>query len=79
MSGFKQALEATAAAVEAEIEALLPLPAGPEARVVEAMRYACLGGGKRLRPFLLCQAAGLFGVAEAQSLRAAAALEMVHA
>jgi farnesyl diphosphate synthase len=65
--------------VEAQIEALLPLPTGPEARVVEAMRYACLGGGKRLRPFLLCQAAGLFGVAEARSLRAAAALEMVHA
>lgn len=78
MSDFTEALEATAKAVEAEIEALLPLPEGPEARVVEAMRYACLGGGKRLRPFLLCQTAGLFGAAERGALRAAAALEMVH-
>jgi farnesyl diphosphate synthase len=42
------------------------------------MRYAALGGGKRLRPFLLIQSAHLFGVEEDQALPAACALECVH-
>jgi farnesyl diphosphate synthase len=42
------------------------------------MRYAALGGGKRLRPFLLIESAGLFGVTEEAALGAAAALECVH-
>lgn len=42
------------------------------------MRYAALGGGKRLRPFLLVESAGLFAVPRERALRAAAALEMVH-
>ncbi|MGH2342816.1 polyprenyl synthetase family protein [Segnochrobactraceae bacterium EtOH-i3] len=52
-------------------------PAWP-ARLAEAMRYASLGGGKRLRPFLVIEAARLFGRADAGVLRAAAALECVH-
>ena len=75
---FIEALEATAEAVTVTLEALLTVPAGPEAKVVEAMRYACLGGGKRLRPFLACQTAGLFGVPQARALRVGAAVEMVH-
>ena len=42
------------------------------------MRYATLGGGKRLRPFLLVESALLFGVEGDGVLRAASALEMVH-
>jgi farnesyl diphosphate synthase len=42
------------------------------------MRYAALGGGKRLRPFLLIESARLFGVAEEAALDAGAALECVH-
>jgi farnesyl diphosphate synthase len=42
------------------------------------MRYATLGGGKRLRPFLLIESAGLFGVTEEAALDAGAALECVH-
>ena len=42
----------TAQAVERTLERVLPSGNGPEARVYEAMRYSCLGGGKRLRPFL---------------------------
>jgi farnesyl diphosphate synthase len=42
------------------------------------MRYATLGGGKRLRPFLVVEAARLFGVEGEGVLRAAAALEMIH-
>ena len=47
-------------------------------RVVEAMRYASLGGGKRLRPFLTVETAALFGVPRAQALMAGAAIEFVH-
>ncbi|HEX5510034.1 MAG TPA: farnesyl diphosphate synthase [Pseudolabrys sp.] len=48
------------------------------ARLIEAMRYAALSGGKRLRPFLLVEAAALFGVPRQQALMAGAALECVH-
>jgi farnesyl diphosphate synthase len=47
-------------------------------RLLEAMRYATLGGGKRLRPFLLVECAALFGVPRERALLAGAALECVH-
>jgi farnesyl diphosphate synthase len=72
------AMTASAREVEAAIGDLLPIPAGREARLTEAMRYASLGGGKRLRPFLVLESAGLFGVARSNALRVAAAVEMVH-
>jgi farnesyl diphosphate synthase len=48
------------------------------ARLLEAMRYASLGGGKRLRPFLVVESARLFNVPRPSSLMAGAALECVH-
>ena len=47
-------------------------------RVVEAMRYTSLGGGKRLRPFLTVETAALFGVGREHALMAGAAIELVH-
>jgi len=47
-------------------------------RLLEAMRYACLGGGKRFRPFLVVESAALFAVPQERALMAAAALECVH-
>ena len=76
---IEQALGETASAVNDCLDRLLPEPAGPEGRVAEAMRYAALGGGKRLRPFLLIASARLFGVEGERALRAAAAVEMIHA
>lgn len=76
---FAAVMEEVAMAVEAELDCLLPRPDGPTAKLDEAMRYACLGGGKRLRALLVVASADLFGVARAQSLRAAAAIEMLHA
>jgi farnesyl diphosphate synthase len=73
------ALAEAKAFVEAELEVLLPQPAGPEAKLMEAMRYAVFGGGKRLRPFLVIQSANLFGVDRRAVARTAAALECVHA
>lgn len=71
-------IKAVAERMNATLDTLLPMPTGPEARVVEAMRYAALDGGKRLRPFLVLATAELFAVPEARSLRAAAAVEMIH-
>src|SRR3546814_14549928 len=51
---------------------------GSTARLDEAMRYACLGGGKRFRPFLTVACGDLFGVPRPRSLRAGAAIEMLH-
>ena len=78
---FIAELERVAGTVEGRLDRLLaqslrPAPLG--ARLGQAMRYAALGGGKRLRPFLLIESARLFGVEEEEALPAACALECVH-
>ena len=57
---------------------VLPGEVTRPARLLEAMRYATLGGGKRLRPFLVVETARLLGHEGEGALRAGAALEMVH-
>ena len=54
------------------------LPTLPQNRLRSAMRYAVMGQGKRLRPFLVVASARLFGVPESRALRVGAALEAVH-
>ena len=61
------------------LDELLPRADGPESRLTEAMRYAALGPGKRLRPFFAIEASRLFEIEERPVLRAACALECVHA
>jgi len=73
------ALSRVAAEVETALDILLPQPEGAEARLAEAMRYACLNGGKRLRAFLVVESARLFAVSETCAARVAAAVEMLHA
>ncbi len=78
---FLAELERVAQAVEARLDRLLAQNRGaaPQgARLAEAMRYAALGGGKRLRPFLLIESARLFDIAPEDALSAACALECVH-
>lgn len=78
---FNDRLNACAVAVEQRLNHLMDAkrPGGIEAgRLGEAMRYATLGGGKRFRPFLVIEAAGLFGVPEQAALNAAAAVECIH-
>ena len=72
------AMTDTVEQVEAAIDVLLPRTDLHEARLYEAMRYGCLGGGKRLRPFLVMESARLFSVSPACALRVAAAVEFVH-
>jgi len=72
------AMADTVEQVEAAIEVLLPRTSLMEARLFDAMRYGCLGGGKRLRPFLVMESARMFGVSPACALRTAAAVEFIH-
>ncbi|WP_237213724.1 polyprenyl synthetase family protein [Falsiroseomonas oryziterrae] len=78
-AGLEAALPAAAAEIEDALDMLLPKAEGPEARLFEAMRYAAMGGGKRMRGFLVLEGARQFGVARASALRVAAAIEMLHA
>ena len=65
--------------VTVALDALLPRADGPEQRLTEAMRYAALGPGKRLRPFFALETAKMFDLEERPVLRAACALECIHA
>ncbi len=64
--------------IDSVFDAFLPVPSDTRARLVEAMRYAAIGGGKRVRPLLLVSTAELFGVDRTAALRAAAAVEAIH-
>jgi farnesyl diphosphate synthase len=80
MSGsVAQRIAEAADLVTVALDALLPRADGPEQRLTEAMRYAALGPGKRLRPFFALEAAKMFDIEERPVLRAACALECVHA
>ncbi len=78
MKRLEAALAETATAVNQMLDRLLPPVTTAERRVVDAMRYAVMGGGKRIRPFLVRHSAKLFDVADASALRVAAAIEMLH-
>jgi farnesyl diphosphate synthase len=78
---FQIRLKSAQAATETALVRLTTAPAGPHRwpeRLHDAMRYALLGPGKRLRPFLLIEAARLFGATGDGVVRAAAALECIH-
>jgi farnesyl diphosphate synthase len=82
-SAFASRLEETAKDIETLLDRLMSAaPAAGEMsrpeRLLDAMRYASLGGGKRFRPFLVVESAALFGVPRAHALMAGAALECVH-
>lgn len=78
MDALQQAMASTAIDVEATLQKVMASEDEPERRLFDAMRYAALGGGKRLRPFLVLQGAGLFSVSRKSALRAAAAIELIH-
>jgi farnesyl diphosphate synthase len=75
---LKNLLSSSAQKVEVAMDVLLPKPVGIEQPLIDAMRYSTLGGGKRLRAFMVLQSARLFDVEEAQALRVGAAVEFLH-
>ena len=82
-AAFRQRLDSVAADTEALLGLLLDDRTLPEERarpkrLMDAMRHVALGGGKRLRPFLVVETGALLGVPRARTLMAGAALECVH-
>src|ERR1700686_1066720 len=83
LSDFTKRLDQTAEDTEALLskllsDELLPDETARPKRLIEAMRYSSLGGGKRLRPFLVVESSAVFGVAREAALLAGAALECIH-
>jgi farnesyl diphosphate synthase len=77
---LRQRLEHVARLVESRLAAILDEAGrgGAPERLVAAMRHGALGGGKRLRPFLVVETAGLLGVPAETAIDVACALELVH-
>jgi farnesyl diphosphate synthase len=76
---FAQLLQEVADRTTVALDHLIPRATGPEARLTSAMRYAALGGGKRMRPFFVTEAGRMFGANETGLMRVSAAIECVHA
>ncbi|MEP6342800.1 MAG: polyprenyl synthetase family protein [Maricaulaceae bacterium] len=75
---FKSRLSFVADRMETVLDSVLPQPTGPQQTVMEAARYAALGGGKRLRPFLMVETARMLGHENDAIWDVAAALECLH-
>ncbi|MBQ8481679.1 MAG: polyprenyl synthetase family protein [Alphaproteobacteria bacterium] len=78
MSDIVEKLVTFSQRFNADLENCFPFVNGAENRVIEAMRYSVMNGGKRLRPYLLCKCAELFNVDYETAFPAAASLEMLH-
>ncbi|MCB2078296.1 MAG: polyprenyl synthetase family protein [Novosphingobium sp.] len=72
------ALARIAREVDAAYDNLLPVPEDTRAPLLEAMRYAAIGGGKRVRPLLLVATAEMYGVNRDAAIRASLAVESIH-
>lgn len=73
-----EGLARIASEIDDAFDALLPLPDDPRLKLIEAMRYAAIGGGKRLRPLLLTAVAEMYGVQREAAVRAGVAIESIH-
>lgn len=78
-SDIKKLLSENAAAVETELEKYLKTPDAALETLYSSMRYSALGGGKRIRAFLVMQFCRLFGGMDASAMPFACAIECVHA
>ncbi len=65
--------------VDEAFDSNLPSPGDGRARLIEAMRYAVIGAGKRVRPLLLVTVAEMHGASRAAAVRAGCAIEAIHA
>ena len=78
MSDFETTLKKFSNEFNNELSSFFPYPNGSEKQVSQAMYYSLSNGGKRLRPFLLCKIAELFGIDKKVSLSPAVSIEMLH-
>lgn len=77
-STLAESLARIAHEIDVMFDMLLPVPQDARKRLVEAMRYAAIGGGKRIRPLLLVSTAEMYRVERDHALRAATAIEAIH-
>ena len=75
---LRMALATIRTDIDEAFDRLLPLPDDTRAPLVEAMRYAAIGGGKRIRPLLLVATATMFNVSREAAILAGAAVESIH-
>jgi len=75
---FESTLKRTAAHVDRLLDRILSLDTARAPRVVEAMRYASIGQGKRIRPFFVTESARILDAPAEGALRTGVALECVH-
>lgn len=76
---FNDWMKGVQSTMEYALASFLPAAAEAPARLHDAMRYAVLDGGKRVRPLLVFAAGDLFNADAVLLARAAAAVEMIHA
>ena len=74
---LKESIENCSILIQRKFDEILPFEF-PDSKIVEAMRYSSLSGGKRVRPFLLMTCANIFDIPAFESINAAAAIELVH-
>ena len=75
---LKSALETVGAEIDAAFDRLLVIPEDGRGRLYEAMRYAAIGGGKRIRPMLVLAACDIFAVDRERAMRVALSVECIH-
>ena len=73
-----QGLQRIQREIDDAFDGLLPVPEDNSARLVEAMRYAAIGGGKRVRPMLVATVAEMYGASRASAVYAGCAIEAIH-
>ena len=78
MKDIQKSLNEVGAEVNLTLDHILKTPDQPRVKLIDAMRYSVLDGGKRIRPFLVLASASLFSVDRRYALRVASAIEMVH-
>lgn len=76
---FTDWMKGVQSSMEQALSDFLPAESCAPQQLHEAMRYAVLDGGKRVRPLLVFGAGALFAAPAAELARAAAAVEMIHA
>ncbi|NCP11762.1 MAG: polyprenyl synthetase family protein [Sphingomonadales bacterium] len=77
-SFIQPVMDEVADAVDRHFDSLLAIPDDPRSRLIEAMRHAAMGGGKRLRPLLVVASCDLFHIDRDRALRVGTAIESIH-
>lgn len=76
---FDQRIQSYTQQVDAQLELIIPPDTGPASKLYQAMRYSVFNGGKRVRPALCFAAAEAISASDDNTVKIAAAVEMIHA